>query len=224
MYRLLVLTDGDAQLEAIQWALEGEGLSYRLATEPDLNGIAREEGDEAPDAVLLDIASLGNEKAGLLSSRCHGLQILVLAVVAKEQLASYDPSLNLDDFIVQPFHPAELVTRLDRARARVAAPEGNQVIRASDLRIDLERYEVSVSGKRVLLTYKEYQLLVLLASSPGKVFTRDNLLNQVWGYDYFGGTRTVDVHVRRLRSKTEDADHSFIETIRNVGYRFKASP
>ena len=77
-------------------------------------------------------------------------------------------------------------------------------------------------GRKVLLTYKEYQLLVLLASTPGRVYTRDNLLSQVWGYDYFGGTRTVDVHIRRLRSKIEDASHSFIETIWNVGYRFNA--
>jgi DNA-binding response OmpR family regulator len=73
----------------------------------------------------------------------------------------------------------------------------------------------------VLLTFKEYQLLVLLATNPGKVYTREELLTTVWEYDYLGGTRTVDVHIRRLRSKIEDADHSFIETVRNVGYRFR---
>ena len=93
-------------------------------------------------------------------------------------------------------------------------------MKVGDLQIDLDRYEVSLEGKRVLLTYKEYQMLVLLASNPGKVYSRENLLSQVWGYDYFGGTRTVDVHVRRLRSKIENANHSFIETIWNVGYRF----
>ena len=93
-------------------------------------------------------------------------------------------------------------------------------MKVGDLQIDLERYEVSLEGKKVLLTYKEYQMLVLLASNPGKVYSRENLLSQVWGYDYFGGTRTVDVHVRRLRSKIENANHSFIETIWNVGYRF----
>ena len=86
----------------------------------------------------------------------------------------------------------------------------------------MDRYEVSSRGKRVLLTFKEYQLLVLLVTNPGKVYTREELLMDVWAYDYFGGTRTVDVHIRRLRSKIEDADHSFIETVRNVGYRFRS--
>ena len=85
-----------------------------------------------------------------------------------------------------------------------------------------ERYEVTVAGRRVSLTYKEFQLLVLLASNPGRVYTREALLSQIWGYDYLGGTRTVDVHIRRLRSKVESPGRSFVETIWNVGYRFKA--
>ncbi|MEK7777480.1 MAG: winged helix-turn-helix domain-containing protein, partial [Chloroflexota bacterium] len=82
-------------------------------------------------------------------------------------------------------------------------------------------YEVSNRGSRVLLTFKEYQLLCTLASNPGRVFTREQLLNQIWEYDYFGGTRTVDVHVRRLRSKIEDTGLTYIETVWNVGYRFR---
>ena len=88
--------------------------------------------------------------------------------------------------------------------------------------IDLERYEVMVAGRRVSLKYKEFQLLVLLASNPGRVYSRESLLSQVWEYDYLGGTRTVDVHVRRLRSKIESPGRTFIETIYQVGYRFKA--
>ena len=85
-----------------------------------------------------------------------------------------------------------------------------------------ERYEVTVAGRRVALTYKEFQVLVLLASNPGRVYTREALLSQIWGYDYLGGTRTVDVHIRRLRSKVESPGRSFVETIWNVGYRFRA--
>ena len=87
--------------------------------------------------------------------------------------------------------------------------------------IDIARCEVSVGGRLVMLTFKEYQLLKFLASNRGTVFTRDALLNKVWGYDFFGGDRTVDVHIRRLRSKIEDANHAFIETVRNIGYRFR---
>jgi two-component system alkaline phosphatase synthesis response regulator PhoP len=105
---------------------------------------------------------------------------------------------------------------------RVNGPTGPKTLRMGDLSIDLERYEVTVAGRRVSLTYKEFQLLVLLASNPGRVYTRDALLSQIWGYDYLGGTRTVDVHIRRLRSKIEAPGRSFVETIWNVGYRFKA--
>ena len=89
--------------------------------------------------------------------------------------------------------------------------------------IDTARCEVTVAGRPVLLTFKEYELLRFLASNPGRVFSRDSLLNRVWGYDYFGGDRTVDVHVRRLRSKIEPLGYSFIETVRNIGYRFAKS-
>ncbi|MSQ07397.1 MAG: response regulator transcription factor [Dehalococcoidia bacterium] len=105
---------------------------------------------------------------------------------------------------------------------RVNGPAGSKVLKVGELVVDLERYDVSIGGRKVTLTYKEFQLLVLLASNPGRVYTRETLLSQVWGYDYLGGTRTVDVHIRRLRAKVEDPDHAYVETIWNVGYRFKA--
>ena len=95
------------------------------------------------------------------------------------------------------------------------------MIRAGSLVINPSTYEVSLRGKRVNLRFKEYELLRLLATNPGRVYSREALLSSIWGYDYFGGTRTVDVHIRRLRSKIEDAEHPYIETIWNVGYRFR---
>ena len=95
------------------------------------------------------------------------------------------------------------------------------IIRCGDLVIDSAKCEVSLGGKSIILTFKEYQLLKFLANNKGKVFTRDVLLDKVWGWDYYGGDRTVDVHIRRLRSKIEDKDHSFIETVRGIGYRFR---
>ena len=99
----------------------------------------------------------------------------------------------------------------------------NKLIIHGDLVIDLPKYEVRQAGRLIVLTLKEYELLCLLASNPGKVFTRATLLNKIWGYNYYGGARTVDVHVTRLRNKIEDSGHSFIETIRGVGYKFKES-
>ena len=130
--------------------------------------------------------------------------------------------MNPDEFILSPLEQGELLARIKQAIYRVNGPTGGELLREGDLVIDLEKYDVTLEGRRVSLTYKEFQLLVMLVSNPGRVYSRDVLLSQVWGYDYLGGTRTVDVHVRRLRSKIEDPDHSFIETIWNVGYRFKS--
>ena len=111
-------------------------------------------------------------------------------------------------------------------RARIRAVKARATIQVApvivhgDLSIDLNSFEVSLSGRSIELTYKEYELLKLFASNPGRVFRREDILNRIWGDDYFGGTRTVDVHVRRLRSKLDDVSHSVIETMWRVGYRF----
>ena len=174
-----------------------------------------------PDAVLMDLSAIRPSEGRPWVEQCHNLKMPVLAAVPPEFLAEYDPALNPDDFIIRPIQQRELEARVKQAVFRVSGPTSAQVLRTGDLVIDLERYDVLISGRRIALTYKEFQLLVLLASNPGRVYTREVLLSQVWGYDYLGGTRTVDVHIRRLRSKIEDPDHSYVETIWNVGYRFK---
>ena len=149
----------------------------------------------------------------------------VLALIADVGLAAYARAGGFDDFVVPPFGASEVAVRLQsllrRASQRVDNPE---VLHLGDMIIDLARYEVSQEGRRVELTFKEYELLKFLATNAGKVFSREILLNEVWGYDYFGGTRTVDVHIRRLRSKIENGPISYIDTVRNVGYRFVEMP
>ena len=142
-------------------------------------------------------------------------------MVSQEHRSLLDPTLPVEDFLFSPIGDAELRTRVRRILWKTGSWDSGQVIRIGDLVIDQERYEIAVAGRRVILTFKEYQLLCLLATNPGRVYSREALLSRVWGYDYFGGTRTVDVHIRRLRSKVEDATHLFIETVRNVGYRFR---
>ncbi len=175
------------------------------------------------DAVIIDLVSISNEWARGVIDECRDARVPVLTVVFNEDLEEFDTSLNPDEILFCPFGPAELTARVKQAIFRVHGPSGSKLLRSGDLTIDLERYEVTVAGRKVSLTYKEFQLLVLLASNPGRVYTRDALLSQIWGYDYLGGTRTVDVHVRRLRSKVEAPGRSFVETIRNVGYRFTSS-
>lgn len=172
------------------------------------------------DVVLLDLSAVGIGAQSVIE-QVSQLQLPTLLVVDEPSLSQYDPAINPDDFIVAPLDAAELAARVGQIVYRRNGRNQGQVIRVGELSIDLESYEVNMAGRRVSLTYKEFQLLTLLASNPGRVYTREALLNQVWGYDYLGGTRTVDVHIRRLRSKVEDPDHLFVETIWNVGYRFR---
>ena len=148
----------------------------------------------------------------------HG--IASLAVIRSDQLATFDPSIGFDDFIVYPAMADEVSARVRRAIWLKSGVESDNTLHAGDLHIDLSNYKVFVGGRPVDLTYKEYELLRFMATNRDKVFTREALLNRVWGYDFYGGSRTVDVHIRRLRSKIEDRAHTFIETVRNVGYRF----
>ena len=117
-----------------------------------------------------------------------------------------------------------LLVRINRLLSKHKPREApTEYLKAGDIVIDLPRCEVSVSGRVVDLTFTEYELLKLLISEKGHVLTREVLLNKIWGYDYYGGDRTVDVHITRLRSKIEDPSHGFIETVRNIGYRIKAN-
>ena len=177
--------------------------------------------EQAPDVVLLDAVGLTRSEADEAFQSCRRLRLPVMALVTERELETYDVTNGADDFALKPPNPTELALRVTQLLRRIRGREGSDTIHSDDLVIDQSRYEVTISGHRVLLTFKEYELLRLLALHPGRVFSREELLSRVWGYEYFGGTRTVDVHVRRLRSKVEDANHTFIETVWNVGYRFK---
>ena len=199
--------------------LDHAGISCQVGIELDQ---LDENGVTSPDAVLLDMALLEQSHTRKLVEECHDRKLPVLAAVPREAITTYDPSLNPDEILITPVSESELIVRVEQAIFRVRGPSGPKLLKVGDLSIDQERYEVTVGGRRVALTYKEFQLLVLLASNPGRAYTREALLSQIWGYDYLGGTRTVDVHIRRLRSKVESPGHSFVETIWNVGYRFSA--
>jgi DNA-binding response OmpR family regulator len=165
---------------------------------------------DAPD--LAPVAATGAEKRP------------VLAVLPEEALGEALLDVAADDVAFHPLRPRELETRLRRLLDRHGPPESPDVLRQGGLAIDTAGYRVYVGGVLVELTFKEYELLRFLATHPDRVYTREALLDKVWGYDYFGGARTVDVHIRRIRSKIERGGYAFIETVRSVGYRFHASP
>jgi DNA-binding response OmpR family regulator len=148
----------------------------------------------------------------------------VLLLVNGGQLMELDPREDIfDDFCVHPFHPVEFETRLKHVFRRSGSNDDIDLIEYGPLAMNLETYQAVIDGKPLDLTYMEYELLKFLAAHPGKVFTRETLLNRVWGYDYYGGARTVDVHVRRLRAKLGEEHANLIQTIRSVGYSFGRS-
>lgn len=145
--------------------------------------------------------------------------VVILPVVSLDGISAAREEIEV---CFLPCTPEEVVVRLGLAMSRNAPTDTTNTIVHGDLIIDCDRYEVTLKGRKVDLTYKEYELLKYLASNPNRVFSREALLRSVWEYDYFGGTRTVDVHIRRLRSKIDDVTNHFIETQWNVGYRFRS--
>ena len=148
-----------------------------------------------------------------------GLEEIPMIAVLPKSALDLLPNPLIDDFVFEPLNARELSARvLTRLIKSESLEEGN-VIRFEKLEIDIDNYRARVNGKPIELTYKEFELLRFLMTHRGRVFTREALLNRVWGYDYFGSARTVDVHIRRLRSKLGTYENN-IETVRNVGYRF----
>jgi DNA-binding response OmpR family regulator len=181
---------------------------------------------EAPpaDVVLVDARrDLAHAKSICRLLHTTGLDCPMLAIVTEGGLAAISAEWNADDVILNTAGPAEVEARLRLAtgrRALRAAADAPDEIRSGDLAIDEATYAARLRGRVLDLTFKEFELLKFLAQHPGRVFTRAHLLQEVWGYDYFGGTRTVDVHVRRLRAKLGPEHEALIGTVRNVGYRF----
>ncbi|MXW42876.1 MAG: response regulator transcription factor [Acidimicrobiia bacterium] len=154
----------------------------------------------------------------------RGLDIPVLLLVSGNLLEELEMRDDLFvDFCLTPFHQRELDARLSHLAWRSGTGLRPELIEYGPLVLNVETYQASISGKPLDLTYMEYELLKFLANSPGKVFTRETLLSRVWGYDYFGGARTVDVHVRRLRAKLGEENAGLLTTVRSVGYRFGLS-
>ncbi len=150
--------------------------------------------------------------------------IPVLLLVGGAQLDELEHRDDLfDDFCLSPFHPAELEARLRHLLAGDAVAPSADIVEYGVLTLNLETYQAAIAGRPLDMTYMEYELLKFLAQNPGKVFTREILLSRVWGYEYYGGARTVDVHVRRLRAKLGEEHAGLIQTVRSVGYRFGQS-
>jgi DNA-binding response OmpR family regulator len=173
------------------------------------------------DVILIDARhDLASSKSLCKILHTTGVTVPLILVLTEGGLTAVSADWGVDDVILENAGPAEADARIRLAIGRQAQDQsGNNKIQASGVVIDEASYSAKVHGRPLDLTFKEFELLRFLAGHPSRVFTREQLLSEVWGYDYFGGTRTVDVHVRRLRAKLGDLE-SLIGTVRNVGYRF----
>ncbi|MGH3662734.1 MAG: winged helix-turn-helix transcriptional regulator [Micromonosporaceae bacterium] len=200
-------------------------LPHRVRTAPLDGELISAEGI---DLVLVDACSgLLEARSSCRMLRATGVAVPLLTVVTEASLAAVSADWGIDDVVLDTAGPAEVEARLRLAVGRLkAAAErvDTSQVRSGELSIDPDTYSAKLKGRPLDLTYKEFELLKFLAQHPGRVFTRDQLLREVWGYDYFGGTRTVDVHVRRLRAKLGSEHESMIGTVRQVGYKFVAPP
>jgi DNA-binding response OmpR family regulator len=177
-------------------------------------------GAPPADVIIVDArADLASAKSLCKILTTTGAGSPIIVVLTEGGLTAVNAEWGIDDVLLETAGPAEVDARLRLAIGRQSRDEGSSMIRASGVTIDEASYSAKVHGRTLDLTFKEFELLRFFATHPSRVFTREQLLSEVWGYDYFGGTRTVDVHVRRLRAKLGDME-SLIGTVRNVGYRF----
>lgn len=228
---ILVVDDEPHIVELVKFNLEKEG--YRAVTAFDGRNALLAVEKQRPDLIILDVMLPeigGFEVCQTLQKKPDTGQIPIIMLTARAEEIDKVLGLELgaDDYMTKPFSPRELVARVKaRLRRTVKSPElktGNpEVIRIDEMVIDPEKYAVYLGAVKLDFTPKEFELLRMLAQNRGRVLTRDHLLEKIWGYDYAGDTRTVDVHIRHIRQKIESlpGEFQYIETIRGVGYRFK---
>jgi DNA-binding response OmpR family regulator len=208
----------------LQAALRQGGYDFRCVGRPELADATEQTAtkDGWAGAVVSAVPDLGSGIAFCRHLRRREVPLSpLLLVVTVGQIAELKLRDDLfDDFCVQPIGGQEVVARLEHLFWRSGRGLQPDLIEYGPLILNLETYQAAVTGRVLDLTYMEYELLRFLAAHPGKVFTRETLLNRVWGYEYYGGARTVDVHVRRLRAKLGEEHAHLIQTVRSVGYRF----
>ncbi|HSQ37640.1 MAG TPA: response regulator transcription factor [Acidimicrobiia bacterium] len=225
--RRILIADDEPDLRRMLTAyLKAEGFEPSVAADgPQTLERMR---TEAPDLVVLDVGMPGIDGFEVLQRIRADSDVPVIMLTARSEEVDRVVGLTVgaDDYVTKPFSPRELAARIKAVLRRGRRPGEEEVLRFPGLSMDLARREVLRDGEAVALTTLEFDLLAALASGPGRVFTRDQLLQRVWGFDYFGVDRVVDVHVANIRKALGDdaADPAIIGTVRGVGYRFLLSP
>ncbi|MBR6677530.1 MAG: response regulator transcription factor [Oscillospiraceae bacterium] len=220
---ILVVEDDSNIVELIRMYLEKEGFDVRIANN---GGKAIEEFQKKePDLMLLDIMLPVMDGWGVCAKVRETSKVPIIMLTAKSEVMDRIHGLEMgaDDYLVKPFEMKELIARINAVLRRSEIPEDTKKrLRFDKLAIDLDSYELVVDGKKIDTPPKELELLYHLASTPNRVYTRNQLLDEVWGFDYFGDSRTVDVHIKRLREKVENiSDQWALRTVWGVGYKFE---
>ena len=224
--RILVVEDEESLAETVRYNLEREGYGVSLASD-GRQALERFRAD-GPSLVILDLMLPEISGLDLCRTMRAESDVPIIMVTAKDSEADKVAGLELgaDDYVTKPFSMRELVSRvranLRRTRPSVAPEDADEVLAGGPVRMDVGRHEVSVAGASVLLPPKEFELLEAFLRRKGRLLTRDFLIEEVWGPDYFGDTRTLDVHVKRLRRKLEADPHhpDHLLTVRGLGYKF----
>lgn len=221
MALIYCVEDDESIRELVVYTLENTG--FEAEGFSDGKTFTERLREKKPDLILLDIMLPGEDGNSLLSkirSSRETKKIPVIMLTARG--SEYDKVLSLDngadDYVTKPFGMMELISRIRAVLRRTGSEEKEEILSAGDIRMDRDKHEVWVGDQPVTLTLKEFNLLRMLLEHPGTVLTRDQLLSEIWGYDFDGETRTVDVHIRTLRQKLGEAGDE-IETVRGVGYR-----
>ena len=225
MPRVLLVEDEKALAEALEYQLERNGYTVDRAGD-GVSGLERFR-TTGPDLVLLDLMlpNLSGEEVCRAIRKESDVPIIMLTAKSDEIDKVLGLELGADDYVTKPFSTRELLARIKavlRRGERRRAEDGGPVLEAAGIRLDRDRFEVAVDGRQVRLTPKEFELLEYLMENPGRALTRDALIERVWGEDYFGDSRTLDVHIKRIRSKTEADPGSprHLLTVRGIGYKF----
>lgn len=220
--KVLVVDDDPNILELVKLYGEKEGFEIIGVNDGDL--VLAAFSKENPDVVIMDIMLPGKDGLTLCGLLRDIRMVPIIMLTAKGEEADRVLGLEMgaDDYVSKPFSPRELVARIKAVLRRTKAPDilTNCNLKYPELEIVTDTRKVLVTDIEIALTPKEFDLLVYLAQNPLRVFSRDNLLSTVWGYNYFGDQRTVDVHIRRLRKKLESLSHDYLRTVWGVGYQF----
>lgn len=223
--KILVVDDERPIAEILKFNLDKEGYDVSLAF--DGKEALDKALNESPDLIILDIMLPVMDGFDVCREIRKSSRVPILMLTAKDSEIDKVLGLELgaDDYVTKPFSPREITARVKAIlrRSQAGPRDDDQITRFGELTLNFSTYEVTKEGQEVPLSFREFELLKYLALRPGQVFTREILLSEVWGYEYFGDTRTVDVTVRRLREKIEDnpSDPKYIQTKRGVGYSFR---